>query len=409
MRWLIGLTPRASWFGGRYRRICRSIGRRSPRCCRSFTVSPASRCRSERLLLVWWLVAAATGPDAYRHGCRASSARRSAGCCCSAGPSALFYHLFAGLRHLAWDAGYGFEKARIPPERQGGADRDRRLHGARLDRRAGREVGASMAGNAKRMASGTRHVDGDAQPARAGARARRGEVRRASLVGRARDLVALVPLTLWFIYAGDPPAGRAAPGGAGLDGEPGDHRSDALPRARDLPSHAARPAGGDRRLRARGEHALPLCWREGVLLVLLRGRLDCGASGCLLAVRAPVPCARLAALNGCRSMNAITLPSARAYDIVDHTYDVVVVGAGGSGLRATFGMGAAGLKTACITKVFPDPQPHRGGAGRHRRGARQHGAGRLALAHVRHRQGVGLARRPGRDRVYVPRGDPGGV
>src|SRR5579875_3777621 len=52
-------------------------------------------------------------------------------------------------------------------------------------------------------------------------------------------------------------------------------------------------------------------------------------------------------------MNAITLPSSRAYNIVDHTYDVVVVGAGGSGLRATFGMGASGLKTACITKVFP--------------------------------------------------------
>jgi succinate dehydrogenase / fumarate reductase flavoprotein subunit len=52
-------------------------------------------------------------------------------------------------------------------------------------------------------------------------------------------------------------------------------------------------------------------------------------------------------------MNAITLPSARAYTIVDHTYDVVVVGAGGSGLRATFGMVAAGFKTACITKVFP--------------------------------------------------------
>jgi succinate dehydrogenase / fumarate reductase flavoprotein subunit len=52
-------------------------------------------------------------------------------------------------------------------------------------------------------------------------------------------------------------------------------------------------------------------------------------------------------------MNAITMPSSRAYNMVDHTYDVVVVGAGGSGLRATFGMGAAGLKTACITKVFP--------------------------------------------------------
>ncbi|MBM2830241.1 MAG: sdhA [Gammaproteobacteria bacterium] len=42
-----------------------------------------------------------------------------------------------------------------------------------------------------------------------------------------------------------------------------------------------------------------------------------------------------------------------AYKIIDHKYDVVVVGAGGAGLRATFGMAAKGLKTACITKVFP--------------------------------------------------------
>ncbi len=41
------------------------------------------------------------------------------------------------------------------------------------------------------------------------------------------------------------------------------------------------------------------------------------------------------------------------YTIIDHTYDVVVVGAGGAGLRATFGMAEAGLKTACISKVFP--------------------------------------------------------
>jgi len=52
-------------------------------------------------------------------------------------------------------------------------------------------------------------------------------------------------------------------------------------------------------------------------------------------------------------MNAITMPSARAYPVIDHTYDVVVVGAGGAGLRATLGMGSAGLKTACVTKVFP--------------------------------------------------------
>ncbi len=41
------------------------------------------------------------------------------------------------------------------------------------------------------------------------------------------------------------------------------------------------------------------------------------------------------------------------YKIENHTYDVVVVGAGGAGLRATFGMAVKGLSTACITKVFP--------------------------------------------------------
>ena len=44
---------------------------------------------------------------------------------------------------------------------------------------------------------------------------------------------------------------------------------------------------------------------------------------------------------------------ADAYKIIDHTYDAVVVGAGGSGLRATMGIAETGLKTACITKVFP--------------------------------------------------------
>ena len=42
-----------------------------------------------------------------------------------------------------------------------------------------------------------------------------------------------------------------------------------------------------------------------------------------------------------------------AYDIIDHACDVVVVGAGGSGLRATLGMAQKGLKTVCVTKVFP--------------------------------------------------------
>ncbi len=42
-----------------------------------------------------------------------------------------------------------------------------------------------------------------------------------------------------------------------------------------------------------------------------------------------------------------------SYEIIDHTYDVVVVGGGGAGLRATLGMAEKGLKTACLSKVFP--------------------------------------------------------
>ena len=43
----------------------------------------------------------------------------------------------------------------------------------------------------------------------------------------------------------------------------------------------------------------------------------------------------------------------QSYDVIDHVYDVIVVGAGGSGLRACLGLAEAGLRTACVTKVFP--------------------------------------------------------
>ena len=43
----------------------------------------------------------------------------------------------------------------------------------------------------------------------------------------------------------------------------------------------------------------------------------------------------------------------KSYKIIDHEYDVVVLGAGGSGLRAAVGLSEAGLKTACVSKVFP--------------------------------------------------------
>jgi succinate dehydrogenase / fumarate reductase flavoprotein subunit len=51
--------------------------------------------------------------------------------------------------------------------------------------------------------------------------------------------------------------------------------------------------------------------------------------------------------------NGSAAVNGRAYAFTDHTFDVVVVGAGGAGLRATLGASEAGLKTACISKVFP--------------------------------------------------------
>src|SRR5258708_3847568 len=43
----------------------------------------------------------------------------------------------------------------------------------------------------------------------------------------------------------------------------------------------------------------------------------------------------------------------QAYEILEHSYDVVIVGAGGAGLRAALGMASSGLSTVCVTKVFP--------------------------------------------------------
>lgn len=41
------------------------------------------------------------------------------------------------------------------------------------------------------------------------------------------------------------------------------------------------------------------------------------------------------------------------YHVIDHQYDCLVVGAGGAGLRAAYGLSEAGYKTACISKLFP--------------------------------------------------------
>ena len=92
----------------------------------------------------------------------------------------------------------------------------------------------------------------------------------------------------------------------------------------------------------------------------------------------------------------------RAYPITEHVYDVIVVGAGGSGLRATLGCAEAGLKTACITKVFPTRSHTVAAQGGIAAAIGNMGHDELAMAHVRHRQGCRLAGRPGRHRVHVP-------
>ena len=59
------------------------------------------------------------------------------------------------------------------------------------------------------------------------------------------------------------------------------------------------------------------------------------------------------AANGANGGNTGPATNGRAYPIEDHVYDVVIIGAGGAGLRAVVGCSEAGLRTACITKVFP--------------------------------------------------------
>ncbi|KAG1052088.1 hypothetical protein G6F46_004504 [Rhizopus delemar] len=64
------------------------------------------------------------------------------------------------------------------------------------------------------------------------------------------------------------------------------------------------------------------------------------------------PAMQVMATNPLRAKEA-TGPIASKYPIIDHEYDAVVVGAGGAGLRAAFGLAEAGFNTACITKLFP--------------------------------------------------------
>merc|ERR1712178_1544 len=74
------------------------------------------------------------------------------------------------------------------------------------------------------------------------------------------------------------------------------------------------------------------------------------------SVKRGIPVARLATRNGAalsRFQSTASKDLLNEYTIVDHTYDAVVVGAGGAGLRAAMGLSEHGFETACITKLFP--------------------------------------------------------
>jgi succinate dehydrogenase (ubiquinone) flavoprotein subunit len=77
-------------------------------------------------------------------------------------------------------------------------------------------------------------------------------------------------------------------------------------------------------------------------------------SSCLTRAAARVSTATAATATGTARRSLSTSPHLTGdYSVVDHEYDAVVVGAGGSGLRAAMGLSEAGFKTACVTKLFP--------------------------------------------------------
>jgi succinate dehydrogenase (ubiquinone) flavoprotein subunit len=66
------------------------------------------------------------------------------------------------------------------------------------------------------------------------------------------------------------------------------------------------------------------------------------------------PAAKIITTQPLRAQQAPSAASSSySYSVIDHEYDALVIGAGGAGLRAAFGLAEAGFKTACISKLFP--------------------------------------------------------
>ena len=90
-------------------------------------------------------------------------------------------------------------------------------------------------------------------------------------------------------------------------------------------------------------------------------------------------------------------------------FDAVIVGAGGAGMRASLQLAEAGFKVAVLSKVFPTRSHTVAAQGGIGAALGNMGRGQLAVAHVRHRQRLGLSGRPGCHRVHVPQGARGGL
>ena len=88
---------------------------------------------------------------------------------------------------------------------------------------------------------------------------------------------------------------------------------------------------------------------------LLRRGLAASGKGAIAGQRIVAPAGASSSTAASRRSlsNVVTDQITGDYTVIDHEYDAVVVGAGGSGLRAAMGLSEAGFKTACVTKLFP--------------------------------------------------------
>ena len=316
-------------------------------------------------LLVYWLAAAAAGPASYEGALRCLRSP-STQFVLFGGLSAFCYHLLNGVRHLFFDAGLRLRTAHRAQERMG-----------RCDRRGGVRT-AGMDGSQK--PPGVLHEP--AQSARPRARPGFGQGRLVALVCPARHgsgARAARPLVHRV-------AGLAREHGLGavrrLAALAGEFRArGAVRRGRRL-ARQPRPAGRGRGLRLDARaRASWCCWPSSS-----RSRSRPSSACC--------PCCASRSEPGhdrCVFVHRSHLRRRRGRRRRRRAARDVRPRGGGP----QHGVHHQGV---------PDAQPHGGGAGRHQRRARQHGRGRLALPLLRHDQGLGLARRPGRDRVHVQRG-----